>query len=688
MDFLSFVILGLGSGAIYAAFATGIVLVHRASGVIHFGFGATALFGVLQYADLRRHGILVLPVGHIDLGTEPSVALCMLLVLAHALLFTLLIYLLCFAPLHAAPPLARVVASVGVMLAVQALILQRFGSAPRSVAAILPNEPVTVLGATLPRDRLYLAAIALLFAAALHLWSTRTRFGKATRGAAENEKAAILLGLRPRWLAAVSWLLAGAVVTVVGILIAPTTSLEAGSFTLLIVPALGAALVGRLSSVAVAAVAGLALGGLQSGLLYLTREFSWLPQNGLKQGLPFLLVVLMLMVAGRRLPGRGTAQDRLPPAPAGRLRPVPIAAAVVAAAILLPLLSSQWRLGMITSGVAAVLCLSLVVLTGFVGQISLAQMSLAGVAGFTLSKVTADGGVPFPVGPLIAVLAATALGLLVAVPALRVRGLHLAVVTLAAAVAIEEFIFKNPKVTGGLSGSTVPQPEIFGFSLGIRGGAEDFPRVTFGYFVLVVTVAAALGVAALRRHELGRRMLAVRGSERAAAAAGINAARVKLTGAAISSALAGVGGTLLAYQQGQLSYASYSTFTSLGLLVAVYLGGITSVSGALVGGTLYSGGLVSVALHEWAGLGDYETLILSIGLIIVAIRSPDGLAGLTRQRLTPRLRQLARRTTTATEPTVTTEPIAGAEPIVTTEPIAGAEPTTTTKEVNPHVAAG
>lgn len=628
MALLNFSMLGIGTGAIYAAFALGLVLMYRASGVINFGYGAMVLFGVYQYAQLVSTGVLVMPIGSLALATRPATWLALGIVLVHAAVLTLIVYALCFRPLHNAPPLAKVVVSVGVMMAFQALILVRFGSLPRSIKPLLPNDKLTLLGASMPRDRLYLAGLVVLLALVLWIFVSRTRTGMASRGAAENEKGAVLLGLRPLRLAAINWVVAGVGGTALGIMIAPTTSIEASTYTLLIVPALGAALLGRLNSVGVVTAAGLLLGMAQAALMYLALEYPWLPQNGLKQGLPFLLIICVLALWGRSLPGRGTLEEKLPPAASGPMRPWLILSLLGLASVAMITFDAHWRLGLITSLAASVVCLSLVVLTGFVGQISLAQMSLAGISGFAIAKFAEHGFVSFPLAPLLGALVATIVGIAVAVPALRVRGLHLAVVTIAAAVAIEEFIFKNPRFTGGLSGSRVPQPELFGISLGIRGGPLEFPRVEFGFTVLAVASAAAIGVALLRRSTLGRQMLAVRSSERAAAAAGLNTARIKLIGAGIASFLAGLGGAMMAYQQGNLSYETFSVFTSLTLLAVVYIGGVSSVTGGLIAGLLFSGGLVSIAIDQWFGLGEYEHLILAVGLLLGAILNPEGISGM------------------------------------------------------------
>lgn len=626
---LAFFVLGLGSGAIVGAIGVGVVLCYRASGVVNFAYGGLSLYVAYVFIGLRSDGRLVLPIGTIDLGGSMAFIPAVVISLVYAGLQSVIVYRLCFHPLHRYPPLVKVVASVGVMIVYQALIVLRFGIQVKSLAPILPSEPMHILGVTVPRDRIYLAGFLLVMSAVVAAWSSRTRFGKVTSAAAENEKAAVLLGHRPGVIAMINWLIGGVFAGVFAILIAPIVSLEAVTFTLLIVPALGAALVGRLSSLMVTAIAGLVLGGFQSVVLLETQLHSWLPQVGLKEGLPFVVVIVIVFFGGRRLPGRGTVEEkRLHTAPAPRFRPIPVAIALGATVAALLTFGPTWKLALITSMTGAVLCLSIVVLTGYVGQISLVQMSLAGVSGFALSRAADRWGIPFPLAPLFAIAVATAVGVLVGFPALRVRGIQLAAVSLAAAIAIEELVFKNPEYTGGLRGSKVPQPKLFGIDFGIRGGVGDFPRAAFGFFVLIVLALVAFGVARLRASQLGRRMVAVRDSERAAAAAGIDVARVKVTAVAISAAIAGVGGSLLGYQQGQLSYGSFTVLTSITLLTLAYIGGISTFVGGLIGGVLFSGGLESTALDQWLDLGRYESLILGLGLVLTVLLNPNGLAGL------------------------------------------------------------
>jgi branched-chain amino acid transport system permease protein len=289
-------------------------------------------------------------------------------------------------------------------------------------------------------------------------------------------------------------------------------------------------------------------------------------------------------------------------------------------------LSAGWRLALINTFTGAIICLSFVVLTGYVGQISLAQVAIAGTAGFTLSIFGSRWGIPFPVAPLAAALVATVLGLIVAVPALRVRGVNLAIVTLAAAVAVEHLYFDNPDYTGGYTGAPVPHPRLLGLDLGITKGA-DFPRIPFALLCLATLIVLALAVMNLRHSGTGRRMLAVRDNERAAAAAGVSVAATKLMAFGLSAFIAGLGGTLIAYQRTNLSAASFGIFTSLTFLAIAYLGGITTVQGSLWGGVLATGGFGFYALDRAFGLGQYQTLIAGLGLVVTAILNQEGIAG-------------------------------------------------------------
>jgi branched-chain amino acid transport system permease protein len=620
----------------------GLVLIHRASGVVSFAHGAMAMYTTYVYAELRDTGDLVLPVvgvpARVDLGGPASFRVALTLCLVVAAVLGLLVHLLVFRPLRGAPALAKVVASVGLMVVLQAVATLRFGSANRFLAPVLPSRSVDLLGVRVPSDRLELAATVVLAAAVLAAVYRWTRFGLATRAAAEDESAAALLGYSPDLIAAANWVAASVLAALGGVLVAPITALNPVSYSLFVVPALAAALVGRMTSFGVTAAAALVLGMAQSEVVKLQSDWSWLRNLNLRDGLPFLVIVVVMVWRGQLVPDRRTAAAARLPAAGRPVRPgLTTVLTVVPALLALVLLTGGWRLALIHSLIAGVVCLSVVVLTGYVGQLSLAQMALAGVAGFGLSRLHTALHVPFPLAPLLAAAGAAVVGLLVGLASRRVRGIDLAVLTLAAGIAVQELLFKNPAVTGGLGGSRVPPPRALGLDLAISGRGAGYPRLGFGLLCLAVLTGAALAVAKLRRGRLGRRMLAVRVNERAAEAAGVDVARTKLLAFVFASFLAGLAGALLGYAQGQLSFASFDVFASLSFLAAAYLGGVARISGALVGGLLVPGGLLFAALGRMAGLEDEATLLSGLALVVVVVLAPEGLTGtatrLARRRL-------------------------------------------------------
>ena len=261
-----------------------------------------------------------------------------------------------------------------------------------------------------------------------------------------------------------------------------------------------------------------------------------------------------------------------------------------------------------------------------VGQISLAQAAFAGVAGLAVSKM--DTSVPFPFSMLLAALIAAVAGIIVGLPALRIRGAQLAVVTLAAAVTLEKFVFGNPQILSPTA-NLIPNPRLFGINLSVRQG-RDIARFSFGVFVLVVVTIAFVLVCNIMRAGTGRKMLAVRSNERAASSIGIRVPGIKLGAFALASFLAGLGGALIGYSRGQLSPESFGTFVGLSFLAIAYLGGITSASGALVAGALAALGIVFVIFDRNLNLGKYYALFSGLSLILTVILNPVGIAGKTR----------------------------------------------------------
>jgi branched-chain amino acid transport system permease protein len=555
-----------------------------------------------------------------------------------AVLVGVLTELIAFRPLRTASPLAKLVSSLGVLLIAQAAMILAFSNTPQDSPAFLTRGTFEMLGGKVPKDNFVLTGIVVgtaLALAAVYRW---TRFGLATRAASENEVSGMLAGLSPNELSLVNTVAASVVAGAVGVLAGRIALLDPFTLPLQVVPALAAALFARFTSFGIACAAGLGIGVLENVVYYLSTK-DWFPKNagvpwpGLSELLVFLLIVIAMFWRGASLPQRGELVERgLPivPRPERLARSALIGTLVCGVALIV--FPYDFRQALVNSLIGAVICLSLVVITGFVGQVSVVQLALSGVAGFVISHLAQDHGVGFPAAPIIGILAATILGFLIGVSALRVRGVSLAVVTLAAAVAIEQFGFVNSIWGESISGSRVSQPSLFGLKLGtdapFKGLDGKIPSATFGFVILAITVLLCLLVANLRRSDLGLRMLAVRSNERAAAATGINVTRVKLAAFTLGSFIAGVAGAMFAYNFGSVSAFRFGALTSLSLIAFAYIGGITMVSGAIFAGLLSTEALFPHAFDRWFGIsGTWTILFGGVALISTLIFNPEGVAG-------------------------------------------------------------
>jgi sulfate-transporting ATPase len=654
VDHIASLLLGLGNGGVYAALALAIVITYRASGVINFATGAIALYSAYTYAGLRQ-GELLIPIPglpkSIDTGGNvlfwPAVGTA----LALTAVLGALLYVAVFRPLRDAPPLAKAVASLGVLVVIQGMLAIRQGTNPVSVAPIFPAERWEIGSVVILSDRLYLALTVVVLAVVLAAAFRYTRFGLLTRATAETQVGAYVSGVSPDRVALLNWMISAVVAGIAGILIAPVSPLTPVTYTLFVIPALAAAVVGRFESLVPIVVAGIAIGMLQSEALALAAKYSWMPSTGAAELVPLIVILVALLVWGRGMPVRGgLVRQRLgyAPRPRSLLVPTLIGTAVGLAALLLT--AGTWRAAVIGTFIAAVIGLSLVVVTGYAGQVSLAQLALAGTAAFTLSFLTQSWDVPFPIAPILAALVSTAIGVLVGLPALRLRGITLGVVTLALAYAIEAVWFRNVDIvpTGG---ARVTPPSLFGIDLSI-GAGEEFPRIEFGLVCLVTLAAVALGVAVLRRSALGSAMLAVRANERSAAGVGVDVVRVKVVSFAIASFIAGLGGSLLAYRRGVVTFDSFTAMGGLALLSTAYLAGITSVWGGINAGVLAGTGIVFIALDRWVNLGEWFTVLSGVLLIVTLISNPDGVAGIGH-RLADRLLRRAPAPVTDARPALT-----------------------------------
>lgn len=604
-DFIVWLLLSLGSGAAYALLGNGIVAIYKGSGVLNFAQGGIAMFATFCYLALTKDGI------------DHWVAVAM--VMGGAAIGGALVAVLILRPLRNAPTLAKVLVTLGMLTALQGLAALLWGNQALLVPSLLPTNGISIGHNFVGEDRLYMTGIALLVTVLLWAAYRFTRLGLATQAVSQSERGAALLGFSPTSISAMNWGLGSALAALAGVFIAPITTLDVATLPLVVVPALAAALVGRFSSFWITTIAAFGIGWAQ------TATFSNWTLTGVQSAVPFVIVILVMVIAGRALPSRGAlAEGRPPRAPLGfRVRLTPTLFFSGVAVILFAVLSTTYASALAYSLTAAIIALSLVVLTGFVGQISLMQMTFAGIGGLFTAKFASNFGIPFPLPIVLAAIVAAPIGAVLGSPALRVRGLSLAIVTLGAAVAIDAVIFQNGTFSHGNEGLEVPSPHLWGFSL------DPFEHpMRFGVFTLVALVVVALLVGNVRRSGIGRRMLAVRSNERAAAASGVNVPMVKLQAFALSSSIAALGGGVLAYANPflLLGEGAFGATPSIALLIMAYIGSIAAVSGGVVGGLVISGGVLYALLSGISGFSDWYPLLSGVGLIQVLLVHPDGIA--------------------------------------------------------------
>jgi branched-chain amino acid transport system permease protein len=671
-DIIFNLLIGLGIGSLYAMLGAGLVVSYKGSGVINFAHGAMAMYGMFTFDTAWNRGELFLPWFDIvpthDLNLPVRITLdsdgswpmfpSLVLALVMAACLGLAAHFLLFRPLRNAPPLGKVVASLGFALYLQGVALLNFGNSFPQPQSIVPDDSIDNflgLGKPFPTNNLYVLGFAILLGAALWAIYRFTLFGLATRAAAGNEKGAILLGHSPQRLAAFNWVLSSVTATLAVIIVGPIQgTITPIGLTALIVPALAAALLGGLRSVPVAVAGGLGLGAVQT-LLDVERSswfdgpLEWL-QDGVRNVVPLIVIIAVLYLRGQSLPVRGTVEEkRLPLAPMPkRVGEHAVVWITVVAFLAFVFEGSGPRTifaGAIQTALTiGIVMLSVVLLTGYTGQISLAQMSFAGIAAFMMARMMADGigrgsnlvavtgpNLPWPIAALIGIAAAVVVGIIVGLPAVRIRGVQLAVVTISFAISIQSLYLENDTLTQLRAGvpAYVKEPTFFGQLIGARSDRQLNERPAFAIFAVVMLALCAIAIANIRRAGVGRRFLAVRANERAAAAAGISVTRTKLLAFGLSSAIAGLGGVMLGFRQVEVSSANFVYGASLAVLAFAYLGGITSINGGIVAGLLVGASVIPVTSNYFfkgTNLDSYVGVIGGLGMMITAIANPEGIA--------------------------------------------------------------
>jgi ABC-type branched-subunit amino acid transport system ATPase component/ABC-type branched-subunit amino acid transport system permease subunit len=615
---LSFVLLGLATGALTGLVALGIVLVYRASGILNFAAGALGGLGAFICYSLRD-----------DFGV-PAWASIVVGLLAGAVLGAMTFGVM--ALIGRASLLTKLIATLALLSAAEGVMTVIWGTNVTQPASFLPTATITFGGIRIGEDRLILIGLALALAVVLRLVYSKTRFGLATSAVAENRRVVASAGWSARRIELINFTVAGVLAALAAILLAPIITLTASVLSVTVVAALAAALVGRFSSFGITVVAALVIGILQNELslfqpdLANTFKVSEPSLTGLPEVVPLVIILALAIISGRGRLARGESLVRLPLPGSGQVSIVPLVVGVGIAATLLAAVSSWADALTTTFGIGIIIC-SVVVVSGYAGQLSLCQFALGGFGAWVASKMVVVYHLPFLLAILIAIIVTIAAGLVVALPALRTRGVNLAVATLALALLFNAILFTNPSLTGGFVGTVVPAPKVFLFNV----NPIDYPQ-RYGVVVLVALVLAGLVVANVRRGRTGRRMLAVRSNERAAAALGISVTGVKLYAFGLGAGVAALGGILLAFQEQNIQFQTFDVFGSILLVQLAVLGGLGWVAGIAVGAIAVSGGLASQVVSSMFpnlnNVGEWLAIVSGLAVIQLIRQAPDGLAAM------------------------------------------------------------
>ena len=362
-----FAVIGLGAGSLYAIAAIGLVLVFRGSRVVNFAQGAMGMMAAYVFYELHQNWhlsvVLAIPAGLLVSGALGAA-----------------FYYVEIRQLKDASNLIKIVATLALFVIAQEVINLVFGAQPRTVTSSLPTNSVTILGASVGEDRLWIFGIVIVLTVVLWAIYKYTTFGLATTAVAENPTAAATLAISPDVVAAANWFIGAALGGLAAILLVPITTLSAENLSLIVIPILAAAVIGGFSSFPITTIAGLVLGVAQSEV---TRYVS---TPGWDTAVPFIAVTLILFFRGRRVAGRGEFFGKLPSVGSGRTAPyLLILGGGVSLLCIWIVFPYDWLVAFEYQLVFAIIITSLVVVTGYCGQISLAQMAFAGVGGLIAS---------------------------------------------------------------------------------------------------------------------------------------------------------------------------------------------------------------------------------------------------------------------------------------------------------------
>ncbi|MFB4319124.1 ABC transporter permease [Actinomadura sp. 21ATH] len=591
--FLTYTILGLVLGAVYSIAASGLVLTYNTSGIFNFAHGAQAMFGTFLFWQFTKGwGWPVWLAAVVVIGVVgPAMGAAL-----HAVIMK---------GLRDTADVTKIIVTVAVMLG--AVYLAHWAWNPdetRTVDMFFgADAKLTVAGVVIRYHEIVCLVAAVAIAVGLRVLFTRSRMGVVMRGSVDDPDLLRLNGHDPERAAMLSWALGSTLAVIAGVLVVPISggALEANALTLLVIDAFAAAMFGRLRSIPRTFVGAMVLG------LAATYVLAYLPSAGtltgnLRVSLPMIILFVVLVVLPQdRLRGAAIRTRERYRAPTVRSAAV-WGAVLVGVVFLYSLLLEDSGVTTLALGMTfAIIALSLTVLTGYAGELNLAPLSFGAIATivafhFGIQGTGLDARLNVQ-GVLLAVAFTALVGGLVALPALRLRGLYLALATMAFGVFLSNMVLRDTtehelfgmKFTIFPDGALVVPPLKIG-PLDLRNGTTALMTATVLFAVL------AVGIAALRNSGYGRRLAAMKDSPAASAMLGQNLVRLKLSVFMISAAIAGLGGVLMSSATGSVAQETFIITASLGLVMMTVVAGIGYISGALIGGLM-----IGVGAHVLVG---------------------------------------------------------------------------------------
>ncbi|MDV6014599.1 ABC transporter permease [Haloechinothrix sp. LS1_15] len=589
-DILPFLIIGLTTGSIYGLAAMGLVLTYKTSGIFNFAHGAIAALAAYAFYDLHAMRGLPWPLA---------------LLLAAGVLPALLAVLLerMARRLADATVTMKIVATVGLQLAITGALLAHYGAAGLPFPDFLPVATVTVVGLHLGLDQLISAGIAAAAAVAFFLFFRLSRLGVRMRAVVGDPDLLELAGTSAVAIRSWSWLIGSWFAAVSGILLAPQIGLDALLLTLLVVQAYGAAAIGLFSSLPLTYAGGLVIGVLTALATSLVAGSEALA--GLPPALPFLVLFLVLLVAGRRLVEVGSHRPAPPSAPLLRPRASRVlAVAALAVAATVPLFAGA-RLPVYANALVFLLIFaSLHLLVRVSGQVSLAHAGLVAVGAAAFSHLAVGTGLPWLLAVLLAGAVAVPVGAAVAVPAIRLSGLFLALGTFGFGLLLERVMYRSEFMFGTTGTLPAPRPEAL---------SSD---TAFYYVLLAFAACGMVLIALITRSRLGRLLRAMADSPTTLSTLGLGINVTRVTVFCLSAFIAGVAGALYASTGQSATGAPFTAYASLTWLAVLVL-----FSPARSAAPVLAALLVTVVPAYGAGDAavDWMPVVFGLGAMLVAL---------------------------------------------------------------------